>query len=689
MGAAGVPSDRLRVLEEQLQTAIRGRRLRAAVFTTYTFDPGFFEIQILPSLFTGSFHQADQIRLVQLEDALRTTDAVAVYYDTSALSGDAHPAHLDVARIGVHRRNGCFHPKLVLALVEDDVADDWDGTSLRTPPEVLVVGTLSANLTRAGWWENVEAGHFEEIRDRDTPGAEGRACSFRKDLLSVLAKIEREGDPSDDHTALRRITAFLKQRAPRREPANRTSGGRFHTRLFHGQDALDAWFRDLRVRRYDWNLEIVSPYFDHADRSTLRRLIEAIEPSEVRVHLPRDHAGDATVTSECIDAIGAIATWSTLPRSVLAGGNARALQSTARRVHAKVYRLWNPDGRELVLVGSPNLTAAAHSAGSAGNLEAAFLKDLGGKGHRPNWWLEPLETVPGCAAVAEDEQESIARVPIQLHLRYDWSKHRLDVRLDSATRSPVHVLTLSGTSIGVVEPSEPGPWRALPPAMADAIRDLLPTTSLVSLRHEDTTWPALVREAGTAMKPSLVVHLTPEDILRYWSMLSPLQRGEFLESRIPIGDAINTGAPVMLPRTGDTLFDRVAGLFHAFEHQYRRLRSDLEQPAGRGSHAVSLLFGSKYDSLPVLLEKSLAGLADPETPADPVQVYLTHLCARQLLTRLEPALASILEETPGLRHTLDTRLAHLADLRSRMLADAPDRTAFLDWFESAFLESSS
>ena len=39
------------VLSQQLGEKLDGRRVRTAVFTTYTFDPGFFEAHILPILF--------------------------------------------------------------------------------------------------------------------------------------------------------------------------------------------------------------------------------------------------------------------------------------------------------------------------------------------------------------------------------------------------------------------------------------------------------------------------------------------------------------------------------------------------------------------------------------------------------------------------------------------------------------
>ena len=114
------------VLSQRLGEAIGGRRVRSAVFTTFSFDPGFFELQVLPLLFSQSFSQVDKVRLLQLEDALRGIDHLAVYYDRAALSQDAEPARLDYRRIDVHRRTGAFHPKLAFLLLED--GDEGSGS---------------------------------------------------------------------------------------------------------------------------------------------------------------------------------------------------------------------------------------------------------------------------------------------------------------------------------------------------------------------------------------------------------------------------------------------------------------------------------------------------------------------------------------------------------------------------------
>ena len=45
------------VLADRLSDLINGRRVHAAVFTTFSFDPEFFELHILPTLFGPRFNQ--------------------------------------------------------------------------------------------------------------------------------------------------------------------------------------------------------------------------------------------------------------------------------------------------------------------------------------------------------------------------------------------------------------------------------------------------------------------------------------------------------------------------------------------------------------------------------------------------------------------------------------------------------
>ncbi|MCK4785983.1 MAG: hypothetical protein KAV87_19660, partial [Desulfobacteraceae bacterium] len=380
-----------KVLSQQLGDKIAGRRIRTAVFTTYTFDPGFFETHILPVLFDKPFHQVEKVRRIQMEDAIRSLDEVAVYYDRAALSQEAQPAQLDFRRIDVRKATGAFHPKLILLLVENHTGEensDPDDLS-------LIVAALSANLTRAGWWENVETGHIDEIPNRDCPDSR---TAFRKDILSMIQRLKGCCAYDEDHSALDRIHEFLIHRANRNPIIQVTMNGRYHTRLFCGQKNLPAMLEELKLYRDCENLEIISPYFDKTPGQTLQKIINAVEPSRVRVFLPRNMDGSAAVTEETYNAINDLdnVEWANLPDDFLRPGGRKNIDNMPpRRVHAKVYRFWMKGGSNITLVGSINLTSPGHSHSGAGNFEAAFLYDISDENFPNRWWLELLEKPPG------------------------------------------------------------------------------------------------------------------------------------------------------------------------------------------------------------------------------------------------------------------------------------------------------
>src|SRR3954470_6376 len=85
------------VLSEHFQERMKGRRLLAAIFTTFRFEPAFFETEILPVFLDVPLSQAREIKWVQLEDALRPLSGkLSVYYDRNGLVADGGPAKLDV-----------------------------------------------------------------------------------------------------------------------------------------------------------------------------------------------------------------------------------------------------------------------------------------------------------------------------------------------------------------------------------------------------------------------------------------------------------------------------------------------------------------------------------------------------------------------------------------------------------------
>ena len=671
------------VLSGRLAEAVRGRRVRTAVFTTFNFDPGFFELQVLPLLFPQSFSQVDKVRLLQLEDALRDVDHLAVYYDRGALSQDAEPARLDYRRIDVRRANGVFHPKLVFLLVDEPRESGGDtGETYQS----LVVACLSANLSRAGWWENVECAQIEEIQDRDL--ASGRV-PYRRDLLAILRRIRGCAAQDDHHRALDAVHEFLRERAPAGRDARAGAGGRWQTRLFGGEGGLDlaGWLANLGLGRDDWNLEVISPYFDARGAAPLRRLAEEIGPRQTRVYLPRDADGSALVTADAYEAVAELDCmhWAELPGEIMRrSGGASGERLAPRRVHAKVYRLWRRGGGDIVVVGSVNCTSPAHRHGGAGNLEAAFLVDISDEKLPKRWWLTKLgQTAERFVDSAPDETDGMDNPPFGVSIRYDWGESRLEVRLEREMALPSEVTDISGRRLFAVEHADAKRWCVMGNRAAEAVRDSLKSSSFVVMRRDAAHWRVLVREEGMAHRPSVLSDLSPDEILEYWSLLSAEERAAFIERHAAFGEKIE-GIPATERDdplgTGDTLFDRFAGVFHAFGCLRRNIEKSLKD--GRHDEAEMRLLGAKYDSLPELLQKTLE-----REDGDPVIGYVTFLTAKQIRDSLGRQDRSFFRERRTQVRKLDRLIATGIKWRGAIFPrdDAQSR-AFLEWFEPVFLK---
>ena len=452
------------VLSQQFGEALGGRRVRSAVFTTFNFDPGFFELQVLPLLFSQSFSQVDKVRLLQLEDALRNVDHLAVYYDRRALSQDAEPARLDYRRIDVRRATGVFHPKLALLLVDEPRER---GDDAGDPYQSLLVACLSANLSRAGWWENFECAHIEEVRERDRSS---NRVPYRRDLLAVLRRIRACAAEGDDHRALDAVHAFLRHQAPSGQYVNASSGGRWYTRLFGGDGKLDLadWLAELRLGHRDWNLEVISPYFDVNGAEPLEKLTEAIKPLKTRVFLPRDADGSALGTADAYEAVSA-------PRRRGMGRVAprdhpafrRSFRRPARaapRAREGISALAPGRGADVVLVGSVNCTSPAHRHGGAGNLEAAFLVDISDQNLPRRWWLKSLEhDTERFAEAAPTESDGLDDPPFGVSILYHWGEGRLAVRLEGKMALPLEVTDISGRSLFTIDRGETEEWTCCGP----------------------------------------------------------------------------------------------------------------------------------------------------------------------------------------------------------------------------------
>ena len=665
------------VLSEKLSDAIKGRRVKAAVFTTFSFDPGFFELHVLPSLFDYPFHHADKVKKLQLEDQLQKIEDVCVYYDSTALAQDGTPPQLDFRRIGVHLSSGgVFHPKLVLLLVEEE--QDEDESEYETEHS-LIVGTLSANLTRSGWWENVETGHFEEISQK---AFSNEIFTFRDDVFEIVKRLRRFGDGAEQ-TAIDQIYNFLRYRTSveTKSWAYARGSGKYHPRIFYGQSDLIEWLDELKLTRWnDWNLEIISPFFDEHVNGALSKLIAAVEPLKTRVFLPTAADGASLVSENVYQWVEEQkdVSWATLPKELRRRSNA----DSERPVHAKVYRLWHKSsGQQIIISGSVNATTPAHSHAGSGNFEASFLVGVDASDYPLRWWLKPLDCepteFPDQNESVEDERQDVF---IDVSVRFDWSKEEAAYFV-KGTRSEAFTICHNNGQV-LHEVTEPicGEWSLLSKPVALKIQEMLSLTSFAMIKHHKGQWRVLVREESMAQKPSMLSELTPEEILMYWSLLSDAQRAAFIEERVISsggGDLEGLSSRSFRYLANNTLFDRFSGIFHAFGRLSNHVLDCLHR--GRLKEAEQRMFGSKYDSLPELLRKTI------DENDDAVMRLVIFLSAQQAVNRVEEA-----DPDFWANHSLEAE--HLMALLQKRKAfldaidiEGDDREEFFSWYEEMFL----
>ena len=661
------------VLSEELASAIGDRSISCAVFTTYNFDPGFFELHVLPLLFTQQkFSEVEKVRLIQLEDCLRSKIKVATYYDNNALTLDGSSPKLGYERIPMRRRSGVFHPKLILLLTK---ASESDQPS-------LIVGCMSANLTRSGWWENIECAHLLEIQ-ATTAGS--TPCSFRNDLLALLEQIKRYS-PLEDHDSMNEVLNFVRDESFQSLEATDGRGRNSPIRLFgEASKPFAVWLQEEANIPTNMNLDVISPFFDKNVTSSLDSVIEATCPAQTQIYLPEASDGTLLISEELFEHVlnKPDVHWSKLSADI--GPSKSTTSETHRFVHAKIYRFWKRGRPDLTVVGSVNCTQAAHSSAGRGNIEAAFLVASSvSSSLSKSWLVKTDQDSPTFVNDIPNEADGSDHSLFDIHVRYDWAAEEVSVRVRGSLQFPVNITDLTGNRLFTVETCAPDVWVACSVSAAKNIRRTIEVSSFLTVRCEGHTWRILAQEENFSHRPSFLNTLSAEEILKYWSLLSAEQRERFITRRsieyvegLPSQKSVLTGE-------ADSIFNHYAGIFHAFGRFRRHIQKSLDERLD--SEADCLLFGAKYDSLPELLTKVLKS---DEDQRDPITTYITFLTAKQLLEWVIRDYSWFCESDLGVvgLKKLQSLIEEGLKVRDEIqLSNTEDSVRFLAWFEEKFLE---
>lgn len=211
-------------LSEQLRDRIGKRRVRLAVFFTYMFDPGFFGDRSHPDPLRSRLEpqpprgaRASRGCITQGRASGRLLRFAGNTRDRVVCDPRLPPLRPQPSRWRVPSEN------ILLLLEEEDEAQKSSS---------LLLVTTSANLTQAGWWENLEAAHMIEI-------PENSKSLLRDDLLSdtgLLSRVVKHDKTGDEHRAVEEIRKFLRYRTER--SGQRSQNGVLRPRIYVGQMPL-------------------------------------------------------------------------------------------------------------------------------------------------------------------------------------------------------------------------------------------------------------------------------------------------------------------------------------------------------------------------------------------------------------------------------------------------------------------
>ncbi|WP_019531283.1 phospholipase D family protein [Dasania marina] len=660
------------VVSDRLKELIDGSEVRAGVFTTYTFEPDFFELEVIPLLLPGDtpFSSDSRVKEFQVRDALRQASLpLDVFYDLQMFrkEGQVSPS-MEYLCHGVHAGNAAFHPKLNFILA---YSEDYES-------EYLLVGAGSNNLSQAGWWDNIECQHWEVVWPDEVERTFLKQLRVDVALLASWQQLSGAGGA----TALGKVTQFL---------ATCTGSTNDKAAAYFGlseSPRFKPFLRSITNKRWaytNWTLEIISPFFADDAHNKEHEFFHKLGVERIHLLLPKDQDGRALCQQKYFNHIEdqegiEWAEWA--PEALK---NLSLASNNYRRLHAKVYHFYNKK-QSWVFVGSVNFThKAMHD-----NVEAGFFVKLGRpapllrvlKQTELSGFNPPSEAVPGTEAATDEALPAI-------HLQYDWLSRSLAANTEASESYQVDILTPEGK-----------------PAIADwlisgsaniyegkleQLEHLLKNGSLVTLVGVNTRTgvaftphTVMLQQTSWSHKPIEMPDLSAEQILAIYADMSPDRRQMLMMNAMfkKLVLAQEAGEITLLDDelASEEFFSEYAEIFHAF----RRLKQRLQEALDAENMALLdyYLTGQGMDSLPTLVARA----SDEEAASvKPVTAYLLLLSAREIY-QYKP-----LSKRPLIKQKLTALDNSIRAIKASSRIQLEDnssarRKTFFVWFEQQFFK---
>jgi hypothetical protein len=579
-------------ISEGFRDAIGERRVERAFFSTYCLEPDFFELEVLP-LMLGSpaLSTAESIRYHQLQSLMGASRGrFGVAYEASVFMPILAP-RLEVDYLPLLVDGACHHAKLAVIEVADK-----DGK------HAVVLCAGSFNLTKAGWWENIEVGHWVELSATDAPA-------------NILKPLRRAIDYYLTQGELPVLQALRELLSTWRPGPDHESCSFYFSGL--GSPSFTSFLKPVT----QGILEVVSPYFaEDSNNARVTRFLNGFD--EVSILLPRDSDQAATVTEDFHAGLSDHVLWCdwhpTVEKEFKLPTASSAEDRGYRKLHAKIYA-----GDDWQFIGSVNLSYKAMFA----NVEAGFL--LTGVGRRRLLGNEAQATHFAGALAVEAPCPDAGAVPFPaVFLVFDWNTGRLEA---SCQRYGTLVLHDKEGVESLRLPLHGEPVQV----PADALREHLRHSSLVRARwHQDGESSAphdvLVSQRHVYCRPSMLPPMSLQELLRILQSMHPAHRAAAyarLAARAPRLtpddiDSLEFLPPKPANGPASTFFAEFSQVNAAFWQLKQRL-------AAHPAEVAYYLDGEQPDSLRGII-RAMSDTA-PNAASTPVVRYLTLLSMNEAL----------------------------------------------------------
>jgi HKD family nuclease len=652
------------VISDQFSEAIDGRRVQAAVFTSYNFEPHFFEIDVIPYLLkdTIPYSNDERVKKYQVMEALRDSELeIEVFFDQPVFeSADQSPA-MEYLFHGINLLPFAFHAKNNYLLVKDK----------ETEKQNLLIAAGSNNLTRAGWWENIETQHWVIIDPDKTNEL------FIEQLKGDMEWLKAHRNLKSSDAAIEKISLFINE-CKLTEPIADISyfdiqPGNFFSFIENSLSLLS--------KHSGWNLEIISPFFANDAESLLHEEFYKMGVENIVLLLPFDQDGKALCDVQYYETIRKAdniswGQWHNLEAKSL-GVDKQSDQF--RKLHAKIYHFYN-EHESLIFSGSVNFTRNAIYR----NVETGFLT----KQPPISPLLKSVDEEIDVEFVNELNEQELQSEQTNLsyfdiHLGYDWKHQKLQGMVSKDLSLNIKLLNQEGLPItdnwliGAEERTYEGDKSLL--------EGLLKQTGFINIQVQEPNSdnPAfeqsiLVLQTGWSHKPVELPDLSPGEILLIYAGMSEERRQILLmNAKIKSFLSQNLGGELNASdddKTHRQFFCEYAEIFHAFRHFKNRLLTLLNN--NENKQLDYYLSGTGADSLPALIDKA----TDVKSESyNAVVSYLLLLSTHEILDSFKSRV-----NVRKIRATVNKVIIQLEKSDILILEKGTNRKKFFAWFREQF-----